>query len=480
MHKLEVKLKQHTPLIHFQHDQEGATIRASEVKPRLDRFILSETGKEFYDKITDDEFEEVALAYEHQHPGKAFDESLGWARQSLEVGKYVARKEGWFNSTSGHLSLNYKLSFLSSSRIDAISLDVEQGRNNKYNTYYTDNNRHSDFPLLLSNMGGKEKVEDLCNLSFYRNVYATFLTPSLSLSKTLTTILPLFFALNNFGQRKDKGFGSFTVLQINGQQISSPSLAEHGVKYRLSFKQNYNATIPYFASIFHLIDFYWKCLKSGINYTRNGQYPQRYIKAYLWTYLNLNEHPKTWEKRRIKEHFNLRTGREITENPNQPFFARALLGAPDKFEYRNFQPTRTIRITHNEDPSSDYFIARIHAPLIFKPVINDNSVTIYLIPDSTALDKLKEYTNLQFKFFEGENELLLDVDSSAITDVNKFISGFHSYISKYARKAFRSDEEYNDYLRNYDLEEDSCRWFIPLDYNWRRIISGPVFITQTK
>lgn len=40
MYKLEIKLKQHTPLIHFQHDQDGATLRASEVKPKLDKFII--------------------------------------------------------------------------------------------------------------------------------------------------------------------------------------------------------------------------------------------------------------------------------------------------------------------------------------------------------------------------------------------------------------------------------------------------------
>jgi hypothetical protein len=46
MYKLEVKLKQHTPLIHFQHDQEGATLRASEVKPKLDRFITDKLSEE--------------------------------------------------------------------------------------------------------------------------------------------------------------------------------------------------------------------------------------------------------------------------------------------------------------------------------------------------------------------------------------------------------------------------------------------------
>jgi hypothetical protein len=38
--KVEFKLKQHTPIIHFQSDQSGATLRATELKPKLDRFLL--------------------------------------------------------------------------------------------------------------------------------------------------------------------------------------------------------------------------------------------------------------------------------------------------------------------------------------------------------------------------------------------------------------------------------------------------------
>ena len=37
--KLEFTLKQHTPIIHFQSDQSGATLRATELKPKLDRFL---------------------------------------------------------------------------------------------------------------------------------------------------------------------------------------------------------------------------------------------------------------------------------------------------------------------------------------------------------------------------------------------------------------------------------------------------------
>ncbi len=38
--KIEFKLKQHTPMIHFQSDQKGATLRATELKPKFDRFLL--------------------------------------------------------------------------------------------------------------------------------------------------------------------------------------------------------------------------------------------------------------------------------------------------------------------------------------------------------------------------------------------------------------------------------------------------------
>jgi len=40
--KLEFTLKQHTPIIHFQSEQKGATLRATELKPKLDRFLMEQ------------------------------------------------------------------------------------------------------------------------------------------------------------------------------------------------------------------------------------------------------------------------------------------------------------------------------------------------------------------------------------------------------------------------------------------------------
>lgn len=41
---MEYTLIQQTPIIHFQHDQKGATLRATEVKPKLDKFIVNKLG----------------------------------------------------------------------------------------------------------------------------------------------------------------------------------------------------------------------------------------------------------------------------------------------------------------------------------------------------------------------------------------------------------------------------------------------------
>ena len=39
---LEFTLKQHTPIIHFQSEQSGAILRATELKPKLDRFLMEQ------------------------------------------------------------------------------------------------------------------------------------------------------------------------------------------------------------------------------------------------------------------------------------------------------------------------------------------------------------------------------------------------------------------------------------------------------
>ncbi|HHB94147.1 MAG TPA: hypothetical protein ENK88_03290 [Campylobacterales bacterium] len=50
--KLEFTLKQHTPIIHFQSNQIGATLRATELKPKLDKFLIEQFEKSNIDYKT--------------------------------------------------------------------------------------------------------------------------------------------------------------------------------------------------------------------------------------------------------------------------------------------------------------------------------------------------------------------------------------------------------------------------------------------
>ncbi len=41
MNKIEIEIIQHSPILHFQPDLKGSTLRASEVKPKLDKYLVS-------------------------------------------------------------------------------------------------------------------------------------------------------------------------------------------------------------------------------------------------------------------------------------------------------------------------------------------------------------------------------------------------------------------------------------------------------
>ena len=59
----EYHLKAHSPLIHFQYDSNGATLRATEVKPKLDRYILKHCKDIPEEWIRDDVNGKISLDY---------------------------------------------------------------------------------------------------------------------------------------------------------------------------------------------------------------------------------------------------------------------------------------------------------------------------------------------------------------------------------------------------------------------------------
>ncbi|MEM7571690.1 MAG: hypothetical protein AAF433_02265 [Bacteroidota bacterium] len=84
-------LYQQTPLIHFQGTQRGATLRASEVKPKLDRWLKaklesSEEGKEKLKRWSFDENSPTALNYRLRIVAKGENLLEEWKRESIRSG----------------------------------------------------------------------------------------------------------------------------------------------------------------------------------------------------------------------------------------------------------------------------------------------------------------------------------------------------------------------------------------------------------
>ena len=162
MHILNVSLKQHTPLIHFQHDQEGATLRASEVKPRLDKYILGKLGKENCNSFSADNLK-----------------SLPIQQQYYEIGRLTAKQNGWLVGKGDQPALNYKMRIKTEGKKYEHKIRIINA--DKYAVYYN-------------------------------KISITLLFKDSLLSELLKKNIANFFIEFNFGFRQSKGYGSFTVL----------------------------------------------------------------------------------------------------------------------------------------------------------------------------------------------------------------------------------------------------------------------------
>lgn len=234
MYTLTIKLKQHTPLIHFQHEQSGATLRASEVKPKLDHFLIDKIGG--IDKV----------------------------------------KEDWLVDKGDHPALDYKMRIEAEGKHD-IKMTTYKNKKDKWET--------KAFPSIMSNMGGKDTIEELVNFSMYNEISLTITCfKDNSLCELIKVNLPLFFARHNFGQRSSKGFGSFTVSQIGNEKVDAqlPFKDILCMDYKVENSDN-----PYEIQkiVMGIIEKFWKeckkCIKNDGKVTANKKTATTTIQQYI-------------------------------------------------------------------------------------------------------------------------------------------------------------------------------------------------------
>lgn len=436
MSKLSIELKQHTPLIHFQHGQEGATLRATEVKPKLDRFILTRLGRSR-------EYENEGRAYYRDKVVKTVQDKPASGFDSLPVadrGRYKAASQQWLIGSGEQKALNYKMrieangkreefliaSFLNTKELKETPEQVTIISQSPYFAQEKENNlivRKDDSytKIFLTEPWDNLKMKGIMHEKITLEIFSL----NDELIREIKENIEAFFACHNFGTRQNKGFGSFTVKRINnGKEINrtdydSLIAAEYDFTYkktnRRSASQWVNEKMDFDPWLFSQIKSDYQLLKSGLNFPNK---PESYKKSLLFCYCvtRLDGNPR-WEKRKFKQWLQpyKLNGHRVVQDLNGPLsrsncrlkgesplndeegnrdwlpdpafnysFIRALLGMAEQYEFL-CTPIPGREKEYPEKKESKYTlkasvkvkseeIERFQSPLLFK-VISD---TVYL------------------------------------------------------------------------------------------------------
>lgn len=238
MGKITILLKQHTPMLHFQYEQYGATLRATEVKPKLDKFILTKLGNGTYSK-----------------------------------GKDEAKKLNWLIGDSSALDYKIKITPIGEKK-EGISLIVGE------------RSPQSCAPFF-GNIGDETNLKDL--ITYPQGVYLSIFTLNSDLEHYISKeLICEFFAYTNFGTRQSKGFGSFYVDPQDCYYLPINSFLGKSTILQSFFK-----TIE--SSLFPDIDLFYKSIRSGVYPFKKGAY----VTSAMNTYLFLKK--KDWDKTTIRK-----------------------------------------------------------------------------------------------------------------------------------------------------------------------------------
>ena len=388
--KLEFTLRQHTPIIHFQSNQAGATLRATELKPKLDKFLIEQFRKEGIDY-------------------KPF----------LINGQENA--------------LDYKVKIVA---IDKIEDDP------KNKIYFGNIGKKEHDEDYRKTVFSKEPIK-IEFFSFTKKILE-------EIEKYFTT----FLAVTNFGTRQNKGYGSFYVNDRDKHYITpEEALKKINSKYifiRYS-NQNSQEVFSHIEIIYPLMktginypDYPKKDHPKGYK-DENGNIKQvpdpskgrglkaTYYKSYLFSYMlkkNISN-----EKRFIKEMFFKPTIRIISDNLEKRY-VRALLGISDGIEFKDHERKGKIEINNKE-------IERFKSPLTFKIIDN----TIFIIAEEIN----QQIFNKSFAFshkFKIKNEEKTDTQNIYTPERNEFdlVDFLYSFAEHFNKLTIKEDVKKQNFI----------------------------------
>lgn len=384
MAKLRVPLKQHTPMIHFQYNQCNASLRGTELKPKLDQFLLDKFFKnniESYEKYLIG-FDEKKLKKESSRT-KAFD---------------------------------YKVRVKNIKKFEGKTLDA-----------------HS---LFFGNLtSNKEESQNKYSFVFYHSLDLEIVSFHKELIEIIVRCLPKFLMHTNFGTRQSKGFGSFFINDANqyfidGKQFryDKRTIEEiRQMKYWFTISERSANEADKLKKVFDKIELFYNSMRKGLK--RKGLKCEPCIKDYFEA-----QHIQ-WDKEAIKEYYFNKEESSLIEEKTEEKQERKLV--KDLFGLSSDEKWGDCRITkeHMEDDNNKK-IERFPSPIFFKPLQNNNSgYTVYFEITPESSKQIQELLGKTFKINKimgNEVKSTLNLETPNHFSFDEF---FHSiFVEKYYKK----------------------------------------------
>lgn len=403
-------LRQQTPMIHFQYADRGAVIRASEFKPKLDKFLVKKKGGE------------------NRMPGN-------WLLEQTDENKPAA--------------LNYKVRIWIAGKTE-ISQKTEYTKelNNWKELHHGTKNNLKDKKTDLRNKYPKSQINGMYfgnmgndttafkkTIFYTENIYVEIQCFVTGLLDYISDNMAEFMLVTNFGTRQSKGFGSFALMDDTIDPCNI--LSDNHYEYIYGIVKDDKKGVNHEDKMLNVAAGIYAVMKGGINRSYNRETRQydndKYIKGYIQRkYLDdckkkQTGSDKAFMKSKIVTVRNQRWKGEKHDNYesySEFEYVRALLGITDHIVFRDKPRNRTVRIKNKD-------IERFGSAI--QITVWGNYIFLIMKDEEYIKNILdKEFT---FSYMDNSKKIIKDrIKTPAQFDAGSFLKGFVAYYNEERRK----------------------------------------------
>jgi len=368
-YKVEFKLKQHTPIIHFQSDQSGATLRATELKPKFDRFLK----KYAFDGNVPD-----ALKIDKSKDALNYKVKILSRKGSIQD---IKNKTYFGNMGKKQDDSEYRKQIMTDDEIIVCFISFHTSLLENIEKFF------ASF-LACTNFGTRQSKG-------FGSFYLDKKDPFYESPKDALDYIDANYIYADYKKSSEKVFSHVEVIY---------PLIKTGINY------------PDYAKIEKNIR---GQIKKVPDPSKGRGVKASYYKSYLFQYM-LQQIPKIGnEKRFIKENF-FRYDIQLENDGVTKKYVRALLGVADGVEFKDYERRGKIKYENST-------IKRFKSPLTFK--IIDSQLFIIAHDINKELFK-KEFTfSHTFKSREKENSVSKTIKTPDSFDIVDFLNSFADYFN---------------------------------------------------